>query len=114
MIRRPPRSTLFPYTTLFRSPGREHAADRGGRIPPRVRGRWNAARGLVGLAAPSPPGVGDPSTHRGGPRRAGGDRRPVRPGSVRDRAAAPPTARARRSACGGAPGGGRGGDRGGG
>src|SRR2546430_9137496 len=37
MIRRPPRSTLFPYTTLFRSPdrndrgddagGREHAED---------------------------------------------------------------------------------------
>src|SRR3712207_6851588 len=25
MIRRPPRSTLFPYTTLFRS-GREHRA----------------------------------------------------------------------------------------
>src|SRR3989442_8649520 len=23
MIRRPPRSTLFPYTTLFRSPGNE-------------------------------------------------------------------------------------------
>src|SRR6266705_2554642 len=23
MIRRPPRSTLFPYTTLFRSPGHE-------------------------------------------------------------------------------------------
>src|SRR5256885_12908192 len=23
MIRRPPRSTLFPYTTLFRSPGPE-------------------------------------------------------------------------------------------
>src|SRR3712207_7248983 len=23
MIRHPPRSTLFPYTTLFRSPGRE-------------------------------------------------------------------------------------------
>src|SRR3712207_8348556 len=23
MIRRPPRSTLFPYTTLFRSPGDE-------------------------------------------------------------------------------------------
>src|SRR2546428_887635 len=34
MIRRPPRSTLFPYTTLFRSPG-------AGRAPPpacRVRG----------------------------------------------------------------------------
>ena len=28
MIRRPPRSTLFPYTTLFRSPGEtdEHFA----------------------------------------------------------------------------------------
>src|SRR5258708_31753789 len=25
MIRRPPRSTLFPYTTLFRSRGRLHA-----------------------------------------------------------------------------------------
>src|SRR5256885_7173636 len=24
MIRRPPRSTLFPYTTLFRSPGQRH------------------------------------------------------------------------------------------
>src|SRR3712207_8048969 len=24
MIRRPPRSTLFPYTTLFRSHGREY------------------------------------------------------------------------------------------
>src|SRR6267378_5678857 len=26
MIRRPPRSTLFPYTTLFRSHPREHDA----------------------------------------------------------------------------------------
>src|SRR2546426_8769925 len=26
MIRRPPRSTLFPYTTLFRSPARARAA----------------------------------------------------------------------------------------
>src|SRR3712207_7556991 len=35
MIRRPPRSTLFPYTTLFRSSdhraiGPERTADRGG------------------------------------------------------------------------------------
>src|SRR5438094_4173530 len=30
MIRRPPRSTLFPYTTLFRSePGRLETAGRG-------------------------------------------------------------------------------------
>src|SRR3712207_7794138 len=28
MIRRPPRSTLFPYTTLFRSEGEEVAVDR--------------------------------------------------------------------------------------
>src|SRR2546426_12715019 len=31
MIRRPPRSTLLPYTTLFRSPGRAARAARGGR-----------------------------------------------------------------------------------
>src|SRR5690242_21575915 len=28
MIRRPPRSTLFPYTTLFRSPERDRQRDR--------------------------------------------------------------------------------------
>src|SRR2546430_8760314 len=30
MIRRPPRSTLFPYTTLFRSPGDVIVADDDG------------------------------------------------------------------------------------
>src|SRR2546430_13331704 len=40
MIRRPPRSTLFPYTTLFRSPRRLHrdlpqTASRGHRRPAR-------------------------------------------------------------------------------
>src|SRR2546422_5573651 len=39
MIRRPPRSTLFPYTTLFRSVRRRHTARRHGpRVGPR-RGR---------------------------------------------------------------------------
>src|SRR5437016_7838941 len=33
MIRRPPRSTLFPYTTLFRSPSCASRADPG-RAPP--------------------------------------------------------------------------------
>src|SRR2546430_12414867 len=36
MIRRPPRSTLFPYTTLFRSPdlsGRTRGARRRVRVP---------------------------------------------------------------------------------
>src|SRR2546430_10414695 len=30
MIRRPPRSTLFPYTTLFRSHDEQHRARRSG------------------------------------------------------------------------------------
>src|SRR2546426_8612253 len=33
MIRRPPRSTLFPYTTLFRSGASVHATDRKRRDP---------------------------------------------------------------------------------
>src|SRR3712207_7921182 len=32
MIRRPPRSTLFPYTTLFRSLSQARDAERGGRM----------------------------------------------------------------------------------
>src|SRR2546425_1835069 len=44
MIRRPPRSTLFPYTTLFRSAGRVRwarrriAAPRQGGATPRTTG----------------------------------------------------------------------------
>src|SRR2546425_5564817 len=37
MIRRPPRSTLFPYTTLFRSDAHQIALDHGGVLD--VRGR---------------------------------------------------------------------------
>src|SRR5436189_2343515 len=38
MIRRPPRSTLFPYTTLFRSKRRRRAdRQRSSRRPPRSR-----------------------------------------------------------------------------
>src|SRR5256885_14613285 len=40
MIRRPPRSTLFPYTTLFRSPALSEASPRD-------------ARALAGLHAAS-------------------------------------------------------------
>src|SRR5712664_1586189 len=46
MLRRPPRSTLFPYTTLFRSP-REHVVPgpgRGGARAGRVPGPAPAAR----------------------------------------------------------------------
>src|SRR2546430_15747812 len=37
MIRRPPRSTLFPYTTLFRS--RLHSLNSGSFLP--EESRWN-------------------------------------------------------------------------
>src|SRR2546430_12345045 len=55
MIRRPPRSTLFPYTTLFRSPLRlcrlRDRADGGARavVPPAVAQRL--------LLHPCPAGV---------------------------------------------------------
>src|SRR5256886_14238300 len=57
MIRRPPRSTLFPYTTLFRSLGRGAAelglgpcftAEAPGVVELELagaRGRWEARRG---------------------------------------------------------------------
>src|SRR5260221_5930260 len=44
MIRRPPRSTLFPYTTLFRSP---LSAPRGRDVPGRAAGPFAAARRTV-------------------------------------------------------------------
>src|SRR5438132_9897263 len=50
MIRRPPRSTLFPYTTLFRSRGRRRSSGRwrgrGPHPPPggRRRHRGKTAR----------------------------------------------------------------------
>src|SRR5258708_13032193 len=43
MIRRPPRSTLFPYTTLFRSPGRRFRI-RGADQSPRFGGRPGRGR----------------------------------------------------------------------
>src|SRR5437660_9660454 len=38
MIRRPPRSTLFPYTTLFRSPVQAHGSVHD--LRPRFQQRW--------------------------------------------------------------------------
>src|SRR2546429_6137170 len=55
MIRRPPRSTLFPYTTLFRS----RSVDQG---------RWSGAKGAVGAGwRPQR----RPERGRAAPRRAG-------------------------------------------
>src|SRR2546422_7661483 len=39
MIRRPPRSTLFPYTTLFRSPHGDRALEQAAHLVRRRRGR---------------------------------------------------------------------------
>src|SRR5206468_10163918 len=50
MLRRPPRSTLFPYTTLFRSLG---DGARGGRCQVRARLRAPARRADGALAARS-------------------------------------------------------------
>src|SRR3712207_7667381 len=53
MIRRPPRSTLFPYTTLFRSAGEQEVGvgtDRPAPDPPPE---------LVELGQPEPVGVVD-------------------------------------------------------
>src|SRR2546430_9294622 len=43
MIRRPPRSTLFPYTTLFRSPSRPQRREWDG-YPPRAGSAKSFAR----------------------------------------------------------------------
>src|SRR3712207_8336905 len=66
MIRRPPRSTLFPYTTLFRSgrapPARQSACRRGthrrvGHGIGRGGGKsrpWGTGRAVVGVGEPDP------------------------------------------------------------
>src|SRR3989475_11325190 len=83
MIRRPPRSTLFPYTTLFRSlPGRHVLAlqerERGerersavgalevGHLVDRDRGVGTADRaGVEGVGLPARRGREDPQGERG-------------------------------------------------
>src|SRR2546423_4919493 len=57
MIRRPPRSTLFPYTTLFRSvvaPGERAGA--AGRSVRRQAGQRRAPASLARLRRPCQPG----------------------------------------------------------
>src|SRR2546430_7619716 len=48
MIRRPPRSTLFPYTTLFRSPD-DTANGRLRELRSRIRVVLNLRKRLVGV-----------------------------------------------------------------
>src|SRR3712207_7675468 len=54
MIRRPPRSTLFPYTTLFRSrlePARRHRAQAPSRLWPQTRTTLPLSPADAGLAS---------------------------------------------------------------
>src|SRR5260221_6671122 len=64
MIRRPPRSTLFPYTTLFRSPfpSSSHRTRRGRPRRPRFRDGCSAR--------PRPPRAEHPSRKRGRDRKS--------------------------------------------
>src|SRR3712207_7251032 len=60
MIRRPPRSTLFPYTTLFRSRGDFRYHPDAEKLPSwglfrAARDAWGAAgRPLIALGVPAP------------------------------------------------------------
>src|SRR3712207_8874423 len=54
MIRRPPRSTLFPYTTLFRSHAEGHVRDAQRRLHARQLG-LDAADALDRLDGAGPP-----------------------------------------------------------
>src|SRR3712207_8134679 len=58
MIRRPPRSTLFPYTTLFRSDadagrGRRDSARRSTSQRELVRGEHTGASAFAGTTGPA-------------------------------------------------------------
>src|SRR3989454_6123389 len=70
MIRRPPRSTLFPYTTLFRSLPKGRGK-RGGEAVRRAggRGTWRTRRSANGQR---------PTADRRGGGRGGGGRSPTR------------------------------------
>src|SRR3989442_11172193 len=73
MIRRPPRSTLFPYTTLFRSqflgegPGASHPFSAGGTPHPWRRTHGGARPRVLGIRKASgwsPEGNGDRKSTR--------------------------------------------------
>src|SRR2546425_4230447 len=57
MIRRPPRSTLFPYTTLFRSLLRDRHAE-SGRVPRHLSAAGSADGPVRGAAEPGLRGAG--------------------------------------------------------
>src|SRR5438132_6798801 len=72
MIRRPPRSTLFPYTTLFRSADRDRRPPRARAHPLALAGRRDRARRRA--RAPGHRGACGPAAGAV----AGGDRKSTR------------------------------------
>src|SRR2546429_9955343 len=56
MIRRPPRSTLFPYTTLFRSPVSKITWHAWVELHPETAAKWHLANGDI-LLLKSPHGA---------------------------------------------------------
>src|SRR2546421_3388609 len=86
MIRRPPRSTLFPYTTLFRSP---RLTPKDFRLSPKyLRVQFEfALRTVVGRAGIQSATVWTPEgrvLYTSDPQRAGGDRKSTRLNSSHD------------------------------
>src|SRR3712207_9328649 len=63
MIRRPPRSTLFPYTTLFRSDPRK--SDRWVKVTGELRFRERADGGPELVVRVTDNGIGVPPNARG-------------------------------------------------
>src|SRR2546426_8836397 len=63
MIRRPPRSTLFPYTTLFRSARAPSPPRRAPRGSPQGRGRPGSRRAPPPRHRPSERGGGRSEEH---------------------------------------------------
>src|SRR2546430_11952898 len=93
MIRRPPRSTLFPYTTLFRSDERNREGAARGRPRRRTRplgrppgGRAGSAGSGLGLASRRPLFFRDSPSEGGArvdPRPSGGQAGPASTSAIR-------------------------------
>src|SRR5256886_13665788 len=69
MIRRPPRSTLFPYTTLFRSWEAEHLANIDAAGNSRKPGSWTASAWQLERRMPEKYGRSDTVRVEGNPDR---------------------------------------------